>query len=146
MPDLLVSDPRLARWAHVALRLIAGAIIVQHGSQKLFGVFSGLDGAGHPAAIGTLLWVGSLIEFFGGVLLLLGLLTRTAAFLLAGMMAAAYFLVHARRGFWPILNHGELAIALCFIFLYLAATGAGLLSLDALICRRRQQRYMSRYA
>lgn len=134
--DSFLRNPEYTRWTHVFLRVIAGAIIIQHGSQKLFGLLGGQDGAGHAAAVGTLLWVGGLIEFFGGAMLLLGLWTRAAAFLLAGMMAVAYFTVHARRGFWPILNHGELAVALAFIFLYLAAAGAGPFSLDGLLERR----------
>lgn len=132
-------NPVYARWAHVLLRVFAGAIIVQHGSQKLFGLLGGMNGAGQTAPVGTLLWVGGLIEFFGGTLLLLGLFTRVAAFLLAGMMAVAYFTVHAPRNFWPIINRGELAIALSFIFLYLAAAGAGVFSLDHLFNRRRRR-------
>lgn len=137
MSDLFAQHPSYARWAHVLLRIFAGAIIMQHGSQKLFGFFGGMDDAGATAHIGTLLWVGGLIEFFGGVMLLLGVFTRVAGFLLAGMMAIAYFTVHARRDFWPILNHGELAVALCFIFLYLAATGAGPFSIDWALAHRR---------
>ncbi|MGI8508496.1 MAG: DoxX family protein [Gemmatimonadaceae bacterium] len=142
MADLFAHHPRYARWAHVLLRVFAGAIIMQHGSQKLFGFLGGMNGAGETAHIGTVLWVGGLIEFFGGMLLILGFYTRIAAFLLAGMMAVAYFTVHARRDFWPILNHGELAIALCFIFLYLAATGAGAVSVDWVRTRQRPRPVM----
>ncbi|MGI9090959.1 MAG: DoxX family protein [Gemmatimonadaceae bacterium] len=142
MPDLFAQHPAYARWAHVLLRIFAGAIIMQHGSQKLFGFFGGMGDAGATAPIGTIVWVGGIIEFFGGLMLLLGVFTRVAAFLLAGMMAVAYFTVHARRDFWPILNHGELAVALCFIFLYLAATGPGPLSVDWALAHRRPSSVM----
>lgn len=142
MTDLFAHHPPYARWAHVLLRLFAGAIIMQHGSQKLFGLLGGMGGAGEVAHIGTLLWFGGIIEFFGGLLVFVGLFTRIAAFLLAGELAVAYFTVHFQRGFWPILNHGELAVALCFIFLYLAATGAGAISLDYIMARRRPSSVM----
>jgi len=76
-----------------------------------------------------------IIEFFGGVLVLLGLFTRPAAFLMAGEMAAAYFMSHAPHGFWPIVNHGEAAALYCFIFLFYSAHGAGRFSLDAMMHR-----------
>jgi putative oxidoreductase len=72
-----------------------------------------------------------VLEFLGGLLLLLGLFTRPVAFLLAGEMGVAYFAAHAPRGFWPILNHGELAVLYCFLFLYFGAIGGGPWSLDA---------------
>lgn len=142
MADLFAQHPRYARYAHVLLRAVAGAILMQHGSQKLFGFLGGMDGAGQMAHIGTLVWAGGIMEFFGGLLIVLGFFTRIVAFLLAGEMAVAYFTVHARREFWPILNHGELAITLCFIFLYLAATGAGAMSLDWIRTRRRPRSVM----
>lgn len=142
MPDLFANHPPYARWAHVLLRIFAGAIIMQHGSQKLFGFLGGMDGAGQMAHIGTLLWTGGIIEFFGGLLIVFGFYTRIVAFLLAGEMAVAYFTVHARRAFWPILNNGELAITLCFIFLYLAATGAGAISIDWVRTRQRPRSVM----
>jgi putative oxidoreductase len=77
-------------------------------------------------------------ETVGGALLLVGLLTRPIAFLLSGEMAVAYFLVHAPRGFWPLINAGELSVLYCFLFLFFAAAGGGPISLDALIARRRR--------
>jgi putative oxidoreductase len=77
-----------------------------------------------------------LLEFFGGLLIVLGLFTHFVAFILSGEMAVAYFMAHAKNGFWPIQNHGELAVLYCFVFLYFAAAGAGPLSLDDLIRRK----------
>ncbi len=110
---------------------------MQHGAQKLVGILGGIDGAGHTATLGTLAWVAGIIELIGGALVFVGLFTRPVAFIIAGELAVAYFMVHAPRDFWPIVNKGELAVALCFIFLYLAATGAGAFSLDYIRTRRK---------
>ncbi len=83
------------------------------------------------------MWFAGVMEFFGGLCVLLGLFTRPVAFLLSGEMAVAYFMGHAPRGFWPILNHGELAVLFCFIFLLLAVAGGGQFTLDKLIYRRK---------
>lgn len=144
MNDPFAHHPPYARWAHIALRVFAGGIILQHGAQKLFGVLGGMGGHGEIAHFGTLQWTAGVIETVGGLLLLLGLFTRVAAFFLSGEMAVAYFLVHAKRGFWPIINKGELAVTLCFVFLYFAATGAGAFSLDWLRLRHRPQPVMPR--
>ena len=130
MRMLSTSAPRLLS----LLRIIVGFLILCHGTQKLFGI-PGAH-AMHPP-LASLLGVASLIETPGGVLLLVGLFTRPVAFILSGEMAVAYFTQHAPRGFWPILNGGELAVCLCFVFLYLAAAGGGPWSLDA---RRRSYR------
>lgn len=124
------------------LRIFAGAIIMQHGAQKLFGILGGVDGAGHVARWGTLSSVAGPIELVGGALVIVGLFTRPVAFVLAGEMAVAYFWVHVHRSFWPIINKGELAATLCFVFLYLSATGAGAFSVDYLRLRRRPQPIM----
>lgn len=81
--------------------------------------------------------VAGILEFFGGLLLLLGLFTRPVAFILAGEMAVAYFMVHAPQGFWPVNNRGELPVLYCFVFLYFAAAGGGPWSLDRLWQRNR---------
>ncbi|MGH9842179.1 MAG: DoxX family protein [Blastocatellia bacterium] len=112
------------------LRVIAAFLFMAHGSQKLFGFPPSSQGA--PGPLEPLVLVGGVLEFFGGLLLLLGLFTRPVAFILSGMMAVAYFMVHAPQGFWPILNRGELAVLYCFVFLYLAAAGGGAWSLDNL--------------
>ena len=77
-----------------------------------------------------------MLEFFGGLLLLLGLFTRPVAFLLAGEMAVAYFTAHFPRGFWPLANNGEAAVLFCFAYLYLSAAGGGPISLDRLLRRK----------
>jgi putative oxidoreductase len=81
------------------------------------------------------MWFAGVLEFFGGALILIGLFTRPVAFLLSGMMAVAYFQAHAPGGFWPLENKGELAVLYCFLFLYIAAAGGGVWSLDRLIRR-----------
>lgn len=110
------------------MRILVGINFATHGAQKLFGVLGGVGGQ-MPA---PLLYGAGVIEFFGGLLIALGLLTRWAAFIAAGQMAVAYFMAHATQGFWPILNRGELAIAYCWIFLLLAARGPGTWSLDGM--------------
>ena len=82
------------------------------------------------------LWIGGVLETFGGLLLLVGLFTRPVAFLLAGEMAVAYFQFHAPNGFWPTMNGGSAAVLYCFVWLYFSAAGAGPWSLDAM--RRKQ--------
>jgi putative oxidoreductase len=102
---------------------------MQHGGQKLFG-FPAPSQAVH--AMFSLIGVAGILEFFGGLLLLIGLFTRPVAFLLSGEMAVAYFMVHAPQGFWPLLNRGELAVMYCFVFLYLFVAGGGSWSADRL--------------
>jgi putative oxidoreductase len=116
------------------LRIVAGLLFLCHGGTKMFGWFGGMP----PGAVLTpRLVAAGVIEAAGGALILLGLLTRPAAFIASGEMAFAYFIGHFPRGFWPIQNHGELAVLYCFLFLFLAASGAGPFSLDHLIARAR---------
>ena len=112
-------------------RLVIGFLFACHGAQKLFGVLGGTSQLGH-----TKMMIGAIIEFGGGLLIALGLFTRVAAFLSSGEMAVAYFTVHAPHGFWPIINKGELAVAYCFFFLFVAAHGAGPYSLDGMVRRK----------
>jgi putative oxidoreductase len=111
------------------LRIVAGFLMVWHGSQKLFGYPIALP----PGAEGPLIVVAGVIEFFGGLLILIGLFTRPAAFLISGLMAAAYFMAHAPSGFLPIVNQGELAAIYSFLYLYLAFAGGGEWSVDAAV-------------
>ncbi len=119
------------------LRIMAGFTFSLHGMQKLFGLFGGLGGHGATAAFPSLIWTAGVLEALGGVLLMLGLFTRPVAFVLCGHMAAAYFLAHQPKGFWPIQNGGELAVLYCFVFLFLAIAGAGPISLDRLVRRKK---------
>src|SRR5262245_65757417 len=120
------------------LRVVAGLLFLQAGGMKLFDWFGGVPAeyGGHPP-LGSETWIGGVLEFYGGTAILLGLLTGPVAFILAGEMAVAYFQFHQPGGTWPIQNHGEPAVLLCFIFLYFAAHGAGAWSIDGLIARAR---------
>jgi putative oxidoreductase len=119
------------------LRIITGFMFSLHGCQKLFGFFGGLGGGGAKVHFFSLMWLAGFLETFGGLLILLGLLTTPVALILCGEMAVAYFKQHFPGGFFPIQNRGELAVLYCFVFLYLFSAGAGPLSLDAVIFRRR---------
>src|SRR5215210_4884705 len=112
------------------LRIITGFLFMEHGGQKLLGFPAPMPG-GTPTLM-SLMGLAGILELFGGLLILLGLFTRPVAFMLAGMMAVAYFLAHAPGGFWPLLNKGELAVFYCFVFLYLAVAGGGVWSIDRL--------------
>ena len=112
------------------LRVVAGLLFMQHGAQKLFGWFKAADAPPGTAELFSMMGFAGVLEFFGGLLIVLGLFTRPVAFLLSGQMAAAYFMAHAPNGAIPVLNGGELAALYCFIFLYFAARGGGRYSLD----------------
>jgi putative oxidoreductase len=124
---------RIAPYVLSLLRIMAALLFLQHGLSKFFGFPSA---TGPHATPFDLEWFAALIEFGGGVLLTLGLFTRVVALVASGEMAIGYFLFHAPQNFYPALNHGELAIMFCFVFLYLIFAGAGPLSLDALIWGR----------
>jgi putative oxidoreductase len=112
------------------LRIVAGLLFMEHGMSKLFNF---PPGSIHPTwATAPLIYVASILETFGGALLVLGLLTRPVAFLLAGEMAIAYFKVHFPKSFFPLQNMGGEAVLYCFIFLYLFAAGGGAWGLDRL--------------
>jgi len=111
------------------LRIVAAFLFMQHGGQKLLGFPVPQR---HEFDLFSLSGVSGVLELFGGFMLLIGLLTRPIAFLLSGLMAFAYFIAHAPKGFWPILNGGELAAMYCFLFLYVAVAGGGEWSLDYL--------------
>ncbi len=118
--------------ALLLVRVVAGLLFWQHGLEKLFG----FAGARPEATLWGIRGVGGVLETLGGPLLVLGLFTRPTAFILSGEMAVAYFRAWAPRGFFPIANGGEEATLNAFIFLWLAAAGAGAWSLDALLQRR----------
>lgn len=109
------------------LRLMSGLLLLQHGTAKYLNFPVGPMNNASPVTMGG---AAGIIELVAGVLLVVGLFTRPAAFIASGMCAVAYFYVHASASFFPILNRGELAVLYCFVFLYLAAAGGGPLSLD----------------
>ncbi len=111
---------RLSDWCYAVFRIVVGLLFACHGAEKLFGAWTG-----HSELSDPLMAAAGGIEFFGGLLVALGVGTGPAAFLASGEMAVAYFRVHARRGFWPIRNGGELAVLYCFAFLFIAFRGAG---------------------
>ena len=126
----------LEPFARSLLRIVAGFTFSMHGMQKLLGLFGGMGGRGGTAPFGSLPWIAGGLEMIGGLLLILGLFTSPVAFILCGEMAVAYFKAHFPQGFIPLVNHGELAVLYCFVFLYLCTAGAGPLSLDSLVRKK----------
>ncbi|WP_294172204.1 DoxX family protein [uncultured Sphingomonas sp.] len=127
------------RWSPTflsVLRIMTALLFLSHGTSKILGV--PLSTASFPPPW-TQFWVAGMLELIGGTLLLIGLFTRPTAFILAGEMAVAYWLVHAPDNFWPALNRGETAILFCFIFLYTVFAGPGPWSVDAWLRRRRAE-------
>jgi putative oxidoreductase len=118
------------------LRIAAAFMFITFGSMKIFAFPAGLPPNGNTATPFTQLWIGGVIETFGGLLLLLGLFTRPVAFLLAGEMAVAYFQFHFPKSFWPSISGGANAALYCFVWLYFSAAGPGPWSLDALRRKR----------
>ena len=109
-----------------ALRIITALLFIEHGTMKLF-AFPAAQMAG---PLPPLMLFAALLELIGGILILVGLLTRPVAFLLAGEMAVAYFMAHAPNSFFPAVNQGDAAILFCFVFLYLFFSGPGAFSVD----------------
>ena len=122
---------------YALMRVVAGLLFACHGAQKLFGVLGGVDKAGGTVPLGSLIGLAGVIEFFGGLLIALGLFAGTAAFISSGEMAVAYFKAHFPQGYWPLLNGGELAVLYAFVFLYIASRGSGAWSVDAMRTQRR---------
>jgi putative oxidoreductase len=115
------------------LRIFTGLDLLQHGTGKILG-FPAVPNYAH-VQIGSLTGVAGLIELIGGILFTIGLLTRPVAFILSGFTAVAYFMAHAGKGFYPVLNGGELAALYCFVFLYFTFAGPGPWSVDAALKR-----------
>jgi putative oxidoreductase len=116
---------------YALMRIVIGFLFACHGAQKLFGVLGA-----HRMPLMSQMGLAGVIEFGGGVLIALGLLTSLVAFIASGEMAWAYFQAHFPSNPWPIINHGELAVAFCFVFLYISAMGSGTISLDRMLGRK----------
>lgn len=121
------------------LRIVLGSLFTAHGTTKLFAFPESAQGGG-PVALASLAGVAGILELIGGALLLIGLCSRPVAFLLSGLMAVAYFMAHAPRGFWPGVNGGEMAVLYSFIWLYFSAAGPGPWSVDSVICHHCKER------
>ncbi|WP_276497145.1 DoxX family protein [Pontibacter litorisediminis] len=119
---------------YALLRIVAGLLFAMHGTQKLFG----WPGGGDTVELASQMGIAGIIELVGGLLIAFGFLTSWAAFIASGEMAAAYFIAHAPQAAWPIENQGEMAVVYCFLFLYMAARGAGIWSVDAALHRGPQ--------
>ena len=109
---------------YALFRIVFGLLFASHGAQKIFGAFGGQK-AGAPLMVAA-----GWIELLGGLLIAVGLFTAIAAFITSGQMAVAYFMAHASGGWHPLVNQGEAAVLYCFAFLYIAARGAGTISID----------------
>jgi len=130
---------RAAQVTYFLLRVVAGLLFIQTGGLILFGWFGGIPGQPGAPSLFSETGIGGLLEFFGGIAIMLGLGTRPVAFILSGMMAVAYWQFHAPNGISPVQNQGIAAALFCFLFLYVAAQGGGDWSLDALIRRKRER-------
>lgn len=122
------SLDRYTPYALALLRIVAALIFMEHGTQKLFG-FPAPPQSGLPAVF-SLYWFAAVIEVVGGILVLIGFQTRIAAFIMSGEMAFAYWMGHAPRAFYPVLNGGDASILYCFVFLLLVFAGPGAWSAD----------------
>jgi len=114
---------------YAVFRIVFGLLFACHGAQKVLGLFGG------QKATVPLMVVGGWIELVAGLLIAIGLFAGVAAFIASGEMAVAYFMMHAPHGWVPLVNKGELAVAYCFAFLFIAARGAGAWSVDAAMRR-----------
>ena len=148
-----MANQTLSRWAPQVLsvlRIIAAFLLTAHGSQKLLNfppppppppqAAAQQQAQEAPKELPPLIKVAGWLELVGGLLLLIGLFTRPVAFILSGLMAVAYFMGHAPGGFWPIINRGELAVILCFVYFYIFFAGGGPWSVDSLLRRGAAQR------
>ena len=138
-----ITDDRYAGQALSLLRIIAALLFLLHGASKLLG----FPPSPMPAPeFGTLMWIGGVIELVGGSLLLVGLYSRTVAFLLSGQMAVTYWMFHAPKSLYPQVNGGDAAILFCFIFLYIVAAGPGKWSIDGFLHTRDDEPGVEGYA
>jgi putative oxidoreductase len=137
-PSAMNALSRYTDPVYCIMRLIVGLLLACHGGQLVLGMFGGM-----PGSEKMIIHVGGWIQLVGGFLIAFGLLTRFAAFICSGMFAVAYFMMHVAPAttptarFFPIANHGELAVMYCWVFLFMVFYGAGRWSLDALFTRNR---------
>ncbi len=131
---------RATQISYFLLRVVSGWMFFQAGAVKLFAWFGGMPDTppGTTVELASQMGVGAILEVVGGLLILFGLFTRPAAFIVSGMMAVAYWQFHAPGGTWPVQNGGAPAVLFCFVFLYIAAAGGGEWSLDAWLRRKRE--------
>jgi putative oxidoreductase len=122
---------------YAIMRIVVGLLFACNGARKLFGVFGGMGAAGEAAPLLSQIWFAGIIEFVGGLLIAVGLLTGYAAFIASGEMAVAYFQSHFPRDFWPILNRGERAVFYCFLFLYISSRGTVAWGIDGILRKRK---------
>jgi putative oxidoreductase len=132
MKKLTEKWSTLSQYIKGLLRITSAFMLMCAGSMKLFAFPMGMPPNGGTVKLISQVGLGGVLEFFGGLLLLLGLFTRPVAFILAGEMAVAYFQFHFPKSMWPIINGGQDAVLYCFLWLYFSASGAGALSLDSL--------------
>jgi putative oxidoreductase len=135
-----IFEPSQSPWTGrmlSVLRIVAGAVFISFGTMKLFGL-PPMPAGMPPIILMSKMGLAGTLETFGGILILIGLLTRPVSFVLAGEMAVAYFQGHYPRSFFPSVNMGTPAILYCFIFLYLVFAGAGPWSVDAMIARSKR--------
>jgi putative oxidoreductase len=116
---------RFSPQLYALMRIVVGLLFACHGAQKLFGVLGG-----HQVALASKFGLAGIIEFFGGLMIAIGFLTGTAAFIASGEMGFAFFTQHFPQGLVPIQNGGELAVLYCFVFLYIASRGVGIWGVD----------------
>ena len=129
---------RAVQMTYFLLRVIAGLLFIQFGGLILFGWFGGIPEQPGTPPLMSQTGIGGLLEFFGGIAIVLGIGTRPVAFVLSGMMAVAYWQFHAPNGVSPVQNQGVPAVLFCFLYLYMAARGGGDWSLDALLRRKNR--------
>jgi putative oxidoreductase len=138
-PARIHAVAALAPYLHALLRIGAGLLFLQHGLQKLFGMFGGMGPQGGTVQLDSMFGLAGILEFAGGILLILGFLTRPVALILTVEMVSAFFIAHAPRGGMPIQNGGELPLLYALVWLALLGLGAGPLSVDAAIGRGRHR-------
>ncbi len=126
--NFAIFPPAWTPYFQAILRIMTGLLVLEHGTGKLLN-FPVIPGIEQMMPHGLLLFTGG-VELIGGALIVVGFLTRPAAFILSGFMAVAYFMAHFPQGFFPVNNHGELAVLYCFVFLYVAAAGPSVWAVD----------------